>query len=138
MKKVILPGLLAGLVMLAISMGVSMIMNVLVPSLQSEYNNADLFRPWSDPIMSLYYAYPFVLGIALAWFWDKTKSVFKDKSACRRGAKFGLAYWVAATIPGMLVSYSSFQVSLLMITVWAVSGLINAVTAGAIFAKMNK
>jgi uncharacterized membrane protein YraQ (UPF0718 family) len=38
----------------------------------------------------------------------------------------------------MLITYSSFVVSLLMIISWLVMGLVNGIVAGWIFAKLNK
>ena len=77
------------------------------------------------------------LGIILALLWDKTKNLFKDKSIFQRGLRFGVAYWLIATLPGMFMSYSSFQVSLVMVLSWSISGLIQAIIAGWIYVKMN-
>ena len=87
--------------------------------------------------MSLFFLYPFVLGFVLAWVWDKTKKLFEAKSEFERACKFGGAYWVIAGIPGMLITYSSFQVSLLMVLAWTISGFVEAVVAGFIFVKKN-
>ncbi|MGZ5244555.1 MAG: hypothetical protein ACXWW0_11635, partial [Bacteroidia bacterium] len=74
MKKIILPGLLAGIVMLAVSLIFSWAMNFIAPGLQDEYRNPELFRPWSDPLMMLIFVHPFIVGIILAWVWDFVKS----------------------------------------------------------------
>ncbi len=140
-KKVILPGLAAGVAMLVIGMGLNQALMFAFPSLNAEYNNTNIYRPWSDPAMSLYFLYPFVLGIVLALAWDKVKVVFKDfkEGDCiRRGASFGFGIWAISSIPGMLVTYSSFQVSALVTATWTLSGLVNGVVAGIIFAKLNK
>jgi hypothetical protein len=42
-----------------------------------------------------------------------------------------------AAIPGMLMSYSSFPVSFVMILSWTLTGLVEAVLAGIILAKLN-
>lgn len=137
MKKFIGPGLIAGVAMLVTGMAVSRFMAFFFPSINVEFVNPAMYRPWNDPLMSLYFLYPFVLGLTLAWVWDKTKDLFKGKDALWRGKRFGLAYWVAAGIPGMLITYSSFQVSFTMILSWSLSGLFQAIVAGWIFAKMN-
>ena len=137
MKKSFLTGLLVGLFMLLSSMGISMLLQALFPALEQEYARTALFRPWSDPLMFLIFIHPFVVGFALAWAWSKVKETFHG-SVGSRGAKFGLSYWIVATIPGMLISYSSFQVSFGMVLAWTISGLISAVIAGLIFAKWNK
>jgi hypothetical protein len=136
MKKIIWPGILAGIAMLVIGMAVSYLFMIL-PSVAADYSNSSIMRSWSDPLMSLFFLYPFVLGIALAWVWNRTKNLFKGNT-WKRGLKFGFAYLIIATIPGMLISYSSFPLSLWTIISWIVSGFVNAVVAGLIFAKMNK
>ncbi|MFA6992478.1 MAG: hypothetical protein WC269_04350 [Candidatus Gracilibacteria bacterium] len=138
MKKVVLPGILAGVLMLIVGMGINYLMNLFVPALMVEYTTSGLFRPWEDPLMSLYFAYPIVLGLALAWFWNKTKSSFKGASVFGRGASFGFACFLIATIPGMLVTYASFDISLGMVLSWTLMGIVDLLIAGFVFAKLNK
>lgn len=138
MKKVILPGILIGVLILVVEMGLSYAANLIFPSLIAEYSNTNLFRPWSDPLMLyLYGAYPFVMGIAFAWAWNKVKVLFAG-GAIQKGFFFGLAFWIVCSIPGMLISYSSFQLSLIMILSWTFSGFAWAVLSGMILAKLNK
>jgi len=138
MKKVIGPGLLAGLVMLIVAMILNYIFGAIWPSLAAEYANTDIFRAWEDWRMTyLFFAYYFVAGLVLAWAWSKTKKLFKGK-CCQRGMHFGIAMWIVMAIPGMWMSYASFQLSLAIIVSWLVMNLINYMIAGAIFAKMNK
>jgi len=139
MKKTILSGLFAGVAMLIVGMIFSWLFNWLFPSVALEYQNPGLFRPWSDPLMSLYFLYPFILGLILSFLWNKHKlSPNFGGSVWKKGATFGAAYWVVASIPGMFISYSSLQVSLLMVIGWSISGLINAIVAGWILARWNK
>jgi len=135
-KKVIVSGLLAGLVIFIASMLTSRIFGVIFPQLNAEYQNESMFRPWSDPLMLLYFLYPFLLGIILAWFWQITKNLFGEN--IKGGMNFGFVYWVISSIPGMFITYSSFQVSLLMVISWSLAGLVSAVLAGIIFAKMDR
>jgi len=136
MKKIIWPGIVAGVAILILGMAISYLF-MLIPSVAADYNNTHIMRSWQDPLMSLFFLYPFVLGIAFAWIWNKSKPLFKG-SAWQRGTHFGFAYFIIATIPGMLISYSSFPISFLTIISWTVSGLVNAIVAGWILAKMNK
>lgn len=138
MKKVILSGLLIGVLILVVEMALSYAANSVFPSLVAEYNNTSLFRSWSDPLMLyLYGAYPFVMGIAFAWAWNKVKVLFAG-AAAKNGFLFGLAFWLVYTIPGMLISYASFQLSLTMILSWTLSGFIWTVLSGMILAKLNR
>jgi membrane protease YdiL (CAAX protease family) len=135
-KKIILSGLLIGLINFIASMAVSKIFGVIFPSIAVEYQNTNLFRPWSDPLMLLFFVYPFLMGIIFAWFWNKTKNIFGENM--KGGINFGITYWIIATIPGMFITYSSMPYSLLMIISWLAGGLVSALLAGIILVKLSK
>jgi len=135
-RLILWPGIVAGIVILVLGMVISYLF-MIIPSVAADYNDAQVIRSLQDPLMSLFFIYPFVLGIALSWVWSITK-VLVEGPAWKRGTRFGLTYFVIATIPGMLISYSSFSLSILTIISWTVSGLISAIVAGCIFAKMNE
>lgn len=137
MKKILVPGLLAGVATLVAGLVVSRVMAYFFPSLNAEFANPSIFRPWSDPLMSLYFLYPFVLGLVLSCFWDKYKKVFEGKNLFEKVNKFALTYWVIAGIPGMFITYSSFQVSFIMVFSWLLGGLAEALAAAWVLAKMN-
>jgi|SRR3989339_1461074 len=128
MKKVILPGIVAGILMAVVGLGYSMLMGKLAPAIMAEYQNTAIFRPWTDPLMQLFFAYPFVLGLALAYVWDKVKGSISSLI---------LGYFLVAIIPGMLITYSSFHVSLLMTLNWTLGSLINVLVAAMVLKKMN-
>jgi hypothetical protein len=132
MKKVVWPGLLAGLSMLVLSMVVYSLWGVIFPGMTAEYQNPQLFRPWSDPLMSLMFVHPIILGLVLAWAWDKVKSVSGG------WLNFAFGVWLVASIPGMVISYSSFPISLLMVICWSINGLIELLIGSFVLAKLNK
>jgi len=136
MKKIVSSGLVAGLVMLIAGMIVSFVLEKLFPSLAGQYVNANLFRPWSEPLMQLYWLVPFLNGLVLAYVWHKTKSLFP---ADRRQAAWwlGLVYACFA-LPGLVMSYSTFPVSLLMVSSWLVSSFVQAMLGAMVLTKMNK
>jgi len=136
-KKVIVLGFLGGLVMLILSI-VSQITSTIFPSLASEYTNAGLFRPWSDPIMSLYFLYPFIQGLVVAFVWEMVKKLCAEGTWAQKGICFGFIFWLLTSITGMLISYSTFPVSFLMIVSWSLSSLVGLLGAGLVNAKMNK
>ena len=135
-KKVVTTGLLAGVVVLVASLALKWLWGFLFPGVAAEYTNTALFRPFTDPLMSYIFVHPFVLGLILAWVWDKTKGLFKERDVFWRCCQFASAYWLV-TIPGMLISYSSFQVSFTMIFTWSISILVQAIVAGLVFVKKN-
>ena len=126
---VIKKGLIAGVAALVVGFGINWLAGVIFPSITQEYQNPNIFRPWTDPLMMAYFAHPFILGLVLAYLWDKLKA--KD------ALEFAKLYFIIAAIPGMFVSYTSFQLSLLMILVWTVSGFLQAFVAGLVFARLK-
>lgn len=137
MKKILVPGLVSGLVMVVVSIIVSQVLHAVFPSVMAEYQNSGIFRPWTDPKMSIMFLHPFILGVILAYIWDKTKSVVKGNSPVMKGLTFGFIYWLL-TIPGMVMSYSSFPISMLMVDTWIISIFIQSICGAIILALMNK
>ena len=135
-KKVIWPGLLAGIAAMIAGFVVSMLMSRLFPSLAVQYETSGIFRPWTDPKMSIYFAYPFLLGLGLAYVWDKIKGVITG-GVMKRALMLTLGCFVVSTVPGMTITYSSFTVSLLMVASWTVSGIVSVFCVGLVLAKMN-
>ena len=136
-KKIFWSGLLAGVAMFVVGMALWYVFELVFPSLKTEYNNLAIFRPWSDPLMSLFFAQPLILGWILAWVWEKTKGVLSGSTETKVW-QFAFGYWLVGSLPGMIMSWSSFQLSWLIVLTWLVSGLVNGLVAGWVFAKMNK
>ena len=122
-------GLVAGLAILILGMVLNWLIGMVFPALAGQYQNTAMFRPWSDPLMTVYFAYPFILGVVSAHLWGR---VGKPKPM-----EFAKLYFVIETIPGMFITYTSFQISLSMVLLWTVTGYIQALVAGYIFAKMK-
>jgi len=138
MKRILVPGLVAGLVMLVVAMVVGWLTTLVLPSIAQEYGNANLYRTSSDPIVYVYFFYPLFLGIALAWVWDRTKGVIGEGSIWVKGSRFARAFWIVSALPGILMSYSSFPISLAVALSWLLSSLVQLLCAGFVYAKMNK
>lgn len=137
MKKIIVSGLAAGAAMLVVGFAAGYLFMFIFPSLTAEYSNTALFRPWADPIMSFYFVHPFAVGLILAWVWSRVRGVVGGAGWAAKGVRFGLGY-LLVTIPGMLISYASFPLSLLMVVSWSVSILMQALVAGLILAAVNR
>ena len=137
MKKIIWTGLVAGVAMAIVNAALNPLFNALFPWLQDAYMSNPVFRPWDDPIMMLFFLYPIVLGLGLAYVWDKTKKLFKG-SVTTKGLNFGLTYFIVLVIPMFLINYSSFNLPLLMILSWTLMSLVNGFVAGLVLAKLNK
>jgi hypothetical protein len=137
MKKIIWTGLVAGVAMAIVNAALNPIFNALFPWLQDAYMNNPVFRPWDDPIMMLFFLYPILLGLALAYVWDKTKNLFKG-SVVNKGLNFGLIFFFVVGLPTFLINFSSFNLPLVMILSWTFMSLVNGFVAGFVLAKLNK
>lgn len=122
-------GLIAGIAILVVGFGFNWIVGMLISSLQAEYQNPAIFRSWQDPLMMAYFAYPFILGVVAAYLWDKLKA--KD------ALEFAKTYFIIATVPGMFITLSSFQISYIMVVSWTVVGFLEILVAGWVFTKVK-
>ncbi len=134
MRKTILSFLIAGTVLLALSYGILYLSVLLFPKLSEEYYSPIFATGKSRTI--LYFIHPFVLAIALKYFWLRFKSLFKG-SFIWRGIEVGFIYGLIATIPSMWMILSVMKVSVTMTITWVVWGFIQAMIVGIVYAKMN-
>lgn len=134
MKKILLPGLLAGVVLFILSYIVLYVTINFFPTIVESYYDP-IFWPGNERAV-LFFAHPFVLSFALAWFWDRFKSMFNGNILIR-GIEMGLLYGIIATLPSMWITFSAISVSILMVLTWFLYGILQATVAGLIFAKMN-
>jgi hypothetical protein len=133
-KKVILSGLLAGVILLLLSV-VGLYGTVwLFPTLAVQYFDP-AFDSQSERAI-LYFTHPFVAGLALSWFWDRCKSLFSG-SFLGRAIEFGLLYWLVAVFPMMWLIYSAIDVSLALVGSCLVFGLLQGIAAGLVLEKLN-
>lgn len=134
MKKILVAGIVAGVVLLVFGYGVLFLSIKLFPNLVEEYYNP-IFWPGDDRAV-LYYLHPFILAMALSWFWERFKSMFSGPGILR-GLELGLVYGVVASLPSMWMTFSAMSVSLVMVLSWLAYGVLQASVAGIIFARMN-
>jgi hypothetical protein len=134
MKKIILSGLLAGVVLLILSILALYLTIWLFPGLASQYYDP-AFDTGADKYL-LYYVHPFVIGLALSWFWDRFKTLVKG-SFLTRGIEFGVIYALIAILPALWLTYSAMSVSLAIVSTWLLFGLFQGLIAGLVFEKLN-
>lgn len=134
MKKIVISGLVAGVILLIFSALGLYITIWFLPGIASEYFSP-AFDTQQDRIM-IYYIHPFIVSMALSWFWARFKGVLTG-SFLTRGIEFGLIYVLIATFPMMWLIYSAMDVSLAMVATWFVLALIQGLIAGLVFEKMN-
>ena len=134
MKKIIIAGLAAGVILLVLSILGLYATIWLFPGLASQYFDP-AFNTESSRVL-LYYAHPFVISMALSWFWARFKGVLTG-SFISRGIEFGFIYTLIATLPMMWLIYSAMNVSFAMVGTWLILALIQGTIAGLVFEKMN-
>ena len=134
MKKFFVPGFIAGIVLLIFSYLGPYLLVTFLPSIAEEYYNPIFGLEGDKSIM--YFLHPFVVSYALAWFWDRFKSLFHG-SFWVRGVELGFVYALVATMPSMWIIFSAMSVSLALVVSWFLYGLLQAIVAGLIYAKLN-
>jgi len=134
MKKILISGLVAGVILLLFSIAVLYLTIFLLPNLALQYYNP-AFKS-DNGSATLYFIHPFILSFALAWFWDRFKNQF-GKAIWLKDLEFGLVYSIVATLPSMWIIYSAMNVTLEQVVTWFIYGLLQAAVAGIVFAKIN-
>lgn len=134
MKKIIVVGLTAGVTLFLLSFAMLYLTVNLFPSLAEEYYNPVFKSGGTRDI--LFYLHPFVLSLAISWFWERFKGLFKG-NILYRGLEFGAVYAFIAMLPVMWITFSAIDVSFTMVFTWFFYGFVQAFIAGVIFAKMN-
>jgi hypothetical protein len=143
MKKILLSGLAAGLVMAVVGMVLNMLWGKIFPGLSAEYATP-LFRPWSDPLMSLMFVCPFLSGLVMSKVWYTSGGKICLFSMCLPGTSpnkdiIGFAsVFILMSIIGMLMTYSCFPMSFLMLVTWCVSMVVQYLVGTWVLAKMSK
>ena len=138
MKNFFFSGLAAGVSMFLVMFAFGIFTNMFLPGLVAEYDNTAIFRLWSDPLTYYMYLHPILMGFVLAFAWRFFSGFSGGEKSVGRGAMFGLKIWVLFGIPGMLMTLSTFNVSLLMVLSWTVSVLAQYVIGGIVVTRVSK
>lgn len=135
MKNVLSPILMAGMLVLLVSLALLYSIIYFLPNVMEEYYNP-VFRSSSFSTDWLFYGHPFVLSISLYWFWDRFKTFFSG-SFVWRAFEIALAYGIIAMLPVLWLTFSAIDISFIMVGTWLAYGIAQAFVAGLVFAKMN-
>jgi len=135
MKKAASPILIAGFLVLLVSIALLYAIIYVLPNVMEEYYNP-VFRSSSFTTDWLFYGHPFVLSLSLYWFWDRFKTFFSG-SFVWRAFEIALAYGIIAMLPVLWLTFSAIDISFIMVGTWLVYGILQAFVAGLVFAKMN-
>ena len=134
MKQILKNGLIAGLVLSVICYGGLFLAIMFIPQIFVAYNNPLFNSDGSRDVM--FYAHAFIISFALSWFWERFKGLFKGNFIVR-GLEFGMVYALIALLPVMWISFSAMDITVTMVLSWLLYGLIQAIVAGLLFAKIS-
>ena len=134
MKKILITGLIAGCILFILSYGGLYLGVRYFPGLFVDYDNPLFTSEGSRDI--LFYLHAFIISFALSWFWARFKTMFKG-TLIMRGLEFGVVYAIIALLPVMWISFSSLDITVIMVASWFLYGLAQAIIAGLVFAKIN-
>lgn len=134
MKKIIIAIAISTIVLSIL--GVVMLYGAIYffPQLMEEYFSP-VFRP-SGQEDWFFYAHPLILSIALKWFWERYKSIFRGNLFVR-ALEVALVYGIVALLPVLWLTFSAIDISFPIALTWLVYGLIQSFAAGVVFAKLN-
>lgn len=136
MKKMLVSGLVAGLVLSILSYGGLFI------AVNSKLFNEFFTGYLSNVFISngsrdaFFYSHALIISLALSWFWERSKKVFHGHFILR-GVEFGFVYTIAGLLPILWMTYSQIDVSEIMVLSWLGFGFFQSCMAGIVFAKMN-
>jgi hypothetical protein len=104
LKKILIAGIAGGILLFVAQFAFSMIGNLIAPY--------DIFtiggmRARDDPIMLLFFAYPFVLSFMSAIAFDRVKGALAGSCCGGAGFTFGRVLILLITIPSMFVIFTS-------------------------------
>lgn len=135
MKKAIIATLVSGAILLLTSLAVLFFMIAVFPHVAEEYFSP-VFR-WSTAGTDwMFYAHPFVLSIALKWFWERYKEILPGNKIMK-AFEMALVYGVVAMLPVLWLTFSAIDISGLMVVTWMGYGIIQAFIAGLVFSTLN-
>ena len=134
MKRVLLAYFTAVAVLLAFSYAALYISISFFPKIAEQY---------FDPVFSssekrtwLYFIHPFIVALALKYFWQRFRHMFKG-NAVIRGIEVGLVYGLIAILPAMWITFSGVSISISVVATWILYGVMQCCIAGIIYAKIN-
>jgi hypothetical protein len=134
MKKIIIPGIVTGFALLMLSVAGLYATTWFFPGIAMQYFDP-AFDMQSSRVM-IYYLHPFIIAMALSFFWGRFKIVLAG-SFLTRGIEFGLIYAMVAVFPMMWLIYGAMSVSMEMLATWFILAVLQGLIAGLIFERLN-
>jgi hypothetical protein len=133
-KKIITGGITGGAILFILFFSFNMIMNMVIPYDITKFGG---MRAMNDPVMLLFFLYPFVVAFAQAVLFDSVQDSLKG-TPVQKGLRFSGLLFVIMTIPSLFVMATSMDwpVDFYANTIlWEVVGFL---IIGALFTRIWK
>jgi hypothetical protein len=133
-KNIVIAGLAAGTLLFVLLFGLNVIMNQLISYDIAKFNG---MRPMDDPVMLLFFVYPFVVAFAAAYVFDIIHPAL-PQSGVQKGVSFGILLLVIMAIPSNFAMYTAMDWPVTFYIgnlIWAFAGFL---LTGIIFARIWK
>ncbi|MDD5148835.1 MAG: hypothetical protein PHH08_05220 [Candidatus ainarchaeum sp.] len=130
--KIVLAGILGGIAIFVISTALSYFFQAVFG-----YDVLSLggMRAVNDPVMVLFFAYPFVISFVVAILFERTRKSFGG-SVVSQGLSLGLLAWLVSSIPSAFIVFSSMNYPIGFTANSLAGPLIYMIIAGIIIAKI--
>jgi hypothetical protein len=133
-KNIVTGGIAAGFLLFTLMVVSGFIVNLFLPANMSQYGG---MRAMTDPIMNLFYFYPFVIAFAAAIVFDCIRECLKGDQV-RKGLMFGGILLMIMTIPSLYVMFTSMTWPLDFYISTGLWEIVAFPLMGIIFAKIWK
>lgn len=132
MKKILIGGILAGLVILVIGL----IFGSLTANMY-RMSPQIMWKPMGQNFFVQVIIYDLIVGIILAYVYSILKNSVPG-SGIVKGLIFGLLVWLVGSVPGLGITYLTMNIRNKLIFTWLVNNLINYCLAGAVIQQIDE
>jgi len=133
-KKIIISTFATGLVLLSLWIAWSTIVPMVFPN----YDPMTLpgMRAVNDPVMGLFYLYPFIVALAFSITFHFVGHAFERESVHKQGIHFGLLMWLLITLPLMYMIYTTMTYGETFLLTNTIGQLVDFSIAGIVIANV--
>jgi hypothetical protein len=133
-KNIALSGCLAGIIILILMVIINVLVNAVIPTDMSRYGG---MRGSDDPVMILFFFYPFVVAFAAAILFDTVRNCLSGTPP-EKGLMFGALLLIIITIPSLYVMITSMTWPIDFYFSTALWEIISFPVMGILFTKIWK
>ncbi|HEX3000805.1 MAG TPA: hypothetical protein VHN82_00300 [Methanoregula sp.] len=133
-KNFFIAGITGGIVLSLLMVVSGFLVNLLIPTDLSQYGG---MRSMNDPVMTLFYLYPFVIAFATAFLFDIVNGILEG-TLVRKGLRFGGLLIAIMTIPSLYVMYTSMTWPMDFYISTAIWEIVSFPLVGILYARIWK